>query len=76
VFKEITPNTGRNRNATGWRNRPVGAQTTVFTEATLKLASRIGACYAPLIDIISSEFDVTRGRLELLVNTWLQVDKS
>jgi len=54
----------------------LGAQTTFFTEPTLKLASRIGACYAPLIDIISSEFDVTRARLELLVNTWLQVDKS
>ena len=54
----------------------LGAQTTFFTEPTLKLASRIGACYPPLIDIISSEFDVTRGRLELRVNSWLQVDKS
>jgi hypothetical protein len=57
-------------------NRPAGRAKTFLTEPTLKLASRIGACYAPLIDVISSEFDLTRGRLELLVNTWLQVDKS
>jgi hypothetical protein len=41
----------------------LGAQTTFVTEPTSKIS-------------ISSEFDVTRGRLELLVNSWLQVGKS
>jgi hypothetical protein len=39
-------------------------------------SERSGAYFAPLIDVISLEFDVTRGRLELRVNSWLQVDKS
>ena len=54
----------------------LGAQTTFLTEPTLKLALRTGAYFAPLIDVISSEFDVRWGRLEAAGQHLLQVDKS